>query len=1412
MPLPTVRSRRARTAALLAVLGALLVLPSAAFAGTGEGAFDGASLTGAAATLRAAAAAPPSGFQETVALSGLTNPMAVRFAPDGRIFVAEKSGRIKVFDDFGDPTPTVFADLSQQVHDFWDRGLMSIALDPQFSTRPYVYVLYAYNKDPNSTQFPRWGDSCPTPPGATADGCVISGRLSRIVGGVEQVLIEDWCQQYPSHSLGSLAFGQDGALYVSGGDGASFNFADYGQDGSPVNPCGDPPAPVGGAMTPPTAEGGALRSQDVRTTGDPTSLDGAILRVNPDSGAAMAGNPNTSSDPNARRIVAHGLRNPFRITIRPGTNEVWSGDVGWNDWEEINRVPTPTAEVRNFGWPCYEGTGRMDSYDNLNLSICENLYAQGTGAHAAPYYTYNHSARVVTGEACGTGSSSISGLAFNPPGGSFPASYNGALFFSDYSRDCIWAMLAGSNGLPDPNNRLTFVSGAANPVELQFGPGGDLYYVDLDGGTIRRVRALVTNRAPIARATATPSTGEVPLTVAFDGRASSDPDGSPITYAWDLDGDGAFDDSTSATPSFTYTVTGTYTARLRVTDPGGLTDTVNVPITAGTPPVPIITITSPSPDTKWKVDDTITFSGSATDHAGNPIPPSGLTWDINLEHCNRDSGSCHTHPLQSFGGVAGGSFPAPDHEFPSYLEIELTARDSQGLTGTATRRLDPKTVQLTLASQPAGLKLTLGSETVTAPFTREVIQGSTNGIGAETPQTLGGSAYTFASWSNAGARNHTTVINADTTLTATFERATAVKLAGADVIGSNVSRAEPGKAEVYRTTATNSGTATELNLYLSEESTASDLVLGLYADSGGQPTTLLGSGRLESLTAGAWNKVPVNIPNIDAGQAYWISLLNPADGSGTLRWHDRAGGTGGAEQTSWDESLTALPDTWRTGAVWSDGPASAYVFGAPAGPPPPPVLAVAPTSLSFSGTAGAANPAAKTLSVTNTGGGTLNFTASDDAPWLTVTPGTGTAPRDLSVAVNTAGLAAGTHTATVRVESAGADGSPKLIPVTLTLATAPPPALSVSPGSLSFSAVQGGAAPPGQTLNVANTGSGTLSFTASDNAPWLAVAPASGTAPAGLSVTANAAGLTPGTYSGSVTVTAAGATGSPATIPVTLNVTTAPPPASGLVGAWGFNETTGTTATDSSGAGNTGTLSGATRTTAGRYGGALSFDGVNDWVTVADSASLDLTTGITMEAWVRPAALGTTWRTVVLKEQPGQLSYALYGNTSTTRPSVHVYTNDDVGLRGPAALPLNTWTHLAATWNAVTMRLYVNGTEVANSPLTGTALTSSSPLRIGGNAVWPEWFSGLIDEVRVYNRALTAAQIAADRDTAIGGAALTRARAASGTRSKTHALRWIPRPNTRDANTMRPRPLRKVHRGTHWLKNMKPARARRGRR
>ena len=728
---------------------------------------------------QSAGAALPPGFQESVAFSGLDHPTALRFSPDGRIFVAEKNGRIKVFDNLADTTPTLFADLSTNVYNFWDRGLLGLALDPAFPSQPYVYVLYTYDHELGSAApAPRWGtpgvlsDPCPTPPGPTGDGCLVSGRLSRlqasgnVMVGSEQVLVEDWCQQYPSHSTGSLAFGADGALYASGGDGASFNFADWGQDGSPLNPCGDPPGGVGSVLSPPTAEGGALRSQDLRTNGDPVSLDGAILRVNPATGAGLPDNPlAASADANARRIVAYGLRNPFRINVRPGTNEVWAGDVGWNTWEEINRLVDPGgAPVENFGWPCYEGQGRQSGYDSANLNMCENLYAQGAGAVTAPYFTYNHSSQVVAGDTCPTGSSSISGVDFYE-GGPYPASYDGALFFADYSRDCIWVMKADASGLPAPGLLEPFVAPAANPVDVQISPAGELFYADFDGGTIRRIQFASANQPPVAVATANPTSGAAPLTVNFDGSGSSDPDGDPITYAWDLDGDGLYDDSTAAQPTFTYTQSGTYTARLQVTDsPGASSVSGPITITVGNTP-PTATINAPSGSLIWRVGDVIDFSGSGTDPQDGNLPASALSWSLILNHC---PSNCHSHPLQDFVGVASGSFTAPDHEYPSSLELVLTVTDSGGLTSTASVTLQPQTVNLTFSTSPSGLQLVLNGASAATPFTRTVIVGSTNTISAPSPQTLNGNSYAFASWSDGGAQTHVITAGATTTYVATY--------------------------------------------------------------------------------------------------------------------------------------------------------------------------------------------------------------------------------------------------------------------------------------------------------------------------------------------------------------------------------------------------------------------------------------------------------------------------------------------------------------------------------------------------------------------------------------------------------------------------------------------------------------------
>ena len=197
----------------------------------------------------AAEAAPglPANFSASTVASGLQPPTAFDFAPDGRLFIAEQRGVVKVYDDLEDTTATIFADLRTKVHNYLLRGLLGLVVDPQFPERPYVYVMYVYDAPVGGTA-PTYGtagqDSDPCPPDADG-GCPASARISRLVAdgntmSTETVLVKDVCLQIPIHGGGGMAISPEGALYVSVGDGAGAD-PEFGTRATPPNPCGDPP-------------------------------------------------------------------------------------------------------------------------------------------------------------------------------------------------------------------------------------------------------------------------------------------------------------------------------------------------------------------------------------------------------------------------------------------------------------------------------------------------------------------------------------------------------------------------------------------------------------------------------------------------------------------------------------------------------------------------------------------------------------------------------------------------------------------------------------------------------------------------------------------------------------------------------------------------------------------------------------------------------------------------------------------------------------------------------------------------------------------------------------------------------------------------------------------------------------------
>jgi glucose/arabinose dehydrogenase len=800
----TFMNHRARLALLMCgALAALIILLSFSF------------LRGTPPVQAGAQIVPPNFIAEpflgSVGNTIINTPVAMEFV-NGKIYIGEKRGRIKEFDSLTDSTPTTILDIQDRVMDGYsgtsadDRGLLSFTFHPNYPSVKYVYALYTNNINPFTGQ--NYGDTCPN----YTEGCVVHSRVSRFdlnsptPANTEVILVQDFCQQFVSHSVGRIAFGPDGALYVSHGDGANPDPStpDYGQlpitKTSVANPCRDPKIDGSGLVDLTgagfkTSAGGAFRAQALqRAEGVTVSLSGVVLRVNPENGDALPDNPNFSHpQERARKIISYGSRNPFRFVFRPGTSELWLGEVGAARFEEINRIISPTQQVTNLGWPCYEANEQQQyfkSFGGIRNDICASFYDGDQPAPSGPYYTYRHGIAVAANDGCILNQgSSISALTFYPASASFPATYTNGLFFGDYARQCVWFMPVGGNGLPDPTQVRPFIRRLPNanfaPVDLKVGPDGYLYVVDIYNSEIVRIRpsTVPPGGNPVAAINVSPRNfGGAPYQVLLSGANSQAAPGRLITnYEWDFTNDGTYD-ATGVNVNYTYTNPGVYTAKLRVTDNDtpAKTNTVTATISVFIAPTPVFT--TPTTDFKWAIGDTINVQAGVTDTAGRPYT---LTLRTFQQHCPNEAtpNDCHQHfgpeeTITSPTTTLNQPVTAENHPYPTYYVLELTAVNDLGGSKQITRAVYPKVVTATLTSNPPGAKVDFALNqdlNLSAPVTQGAIVNSTIQVSALPTQTIGGKTYCFSSWSDGGNNVHSIVIpQNDFNLTVNYSDTTAV--------------------------------------------------------------------------------------------------------------------------------------------------------------------------------------------------------------------------------------------------------------------------------------------------------------------------------------------------------------------------------------------------------------------------------------------------------------------------------------------------------------------------------------------------------------------------------------------------------------------------------------------------------------
>jgi glucose/arabinose dehydrogenase len=666
------------------------------------------------------AANVPAQFTDAL-VTNISSPTALAFTPDGRLLITQQTGQLRVFQN-GTLLGASALDLSGDICKNSERGLLGVAIDPAFASNHFIYLYYTHNPFP--------GDPGACPLNSPTDPKIPVNRVSRFTLGNDnlatgqQILVDNIPSPNGNHNGGDLHFGQDGYLYVSVGDGG----ADYAGD---------------------SGSGGANDA-----TRDQFILLGKILRIASD-GSIPPSNPFLGTDSGRCNVAgrttqlkcqetfAWGLRNPFRFAFKPGTSQFNINDVGQNAWEEID-IGQAAAD---YGWNCKEG-----NHSNSTSGKCNPTPA----GMVDPIYEYDHSS-------C----TAITGAAFVPPAAQWPAPYDGAYLFADYGCGKIFRLVPGSG---NSYSAVEFATNASGAVAMTFGPYNStqaLYYA-MSGQIRRVVYTANANRPPTAVISANPSSGPAPLIVSFDSAGSSDPDGDALSFDWDF-GDGSAH-ATTPTAIHSY-ATGTYTATLRVGDGKGGFGTANARIDSGnTRPVPVIS--APAPSLRYRVGQQLTLQGSASDAEDGSLPSSSLSWRVILHH------STHTHPYlpPTKGMTVTITTPAPEDLLAatnSYLELELTATDSKGLTGVVTQALRPALVNITFATIPTGRSLLVNASAITGSQTVVSWQNYTLNVSAPLQKTSAGQWLALSSWADGGPVPTRAIVTPATakTYTATFSPA-----------------------------------------------------------------------------------------------------------------------------------------------------------------------------------------------------------------------------------------------------------------------------------------------------------------------------------------------------------------------------------------------------------------------------------------------------------------------------------------------------------------------------------------------------------------------------------------------------------------------------------------------------------------